>query len=103
LRFRRAFRYPPYARLLLALFADPDLAKAHRAAREGFAALAASPVAAHVKLLGPAPAPLERLKGVWRYHVVVNAEEREAIAEAARVLAALPDAPKLDVDPQNLL
>jgi primosomal protein N' (replication factor Y) len=103
LRFRRAFRYPPYTRLLLALFADADLAKAHRAAGEGFTALLSSPVAAHVKVLGPAPAPLERLKGVWRYHILVKSEKREAIAEAARVLAALPSPPKLDVDPQNLL
>jgi primosomal protein N' (replication factor Y) len=103
LRFRKAFRYPPYTRLLLALFADADLAKAHRAAGQGFAALLSSPVASQVKLLGPAPAPLERLKGVWRYHLVVKAEKREAIAEAARLLAALPDPPKLDVDPQNLL
>ncbi len=33
----------------------------------------------------------------------MKAETREAIAEAARLLAALPDPPKLDVDPQNLL
>ena len=103
LRFRKAFRYPPYTRLLLALFADSDLAKAHRLAGEAFTALLSSPVAARVKLLGPAPAPLERLKGLWRYHLVVKAEKREAIAEAAHVLAGLPDPPKLDVDPQNLL
>jgi primosomal protein N' (replication factor Y) len=103
LRFRKAFRYPPYTRLLLALFADADLAKAHRAAGQGFAALLSSAVASKVKLLGPAPAPLERLKGVWRYHILVKAEKREAIAEAARLLASLPDPPKLDVDPQNLL
>ena len=84
LRFRKAFRYPPYTRLLLALFSDADLAKAHRAAGQAFAALASAPVASRVKLLGPAPAPLERLKGVWRYHLVVKAETREAIAEAAR-------------------
>jgi primosomal protein N' (replication factor Y) len=103
LRFRRAFRYPPYTRLLLALSSDADLAKAHRAAGQAFTALLSSPVAAKVKVLGPAPAPLERLKGVWRYHLVVKSEKREAIAEAARLLAALPDPPKLDVDPQNLL
>ncbi|HTS03268.1 MAG TPA: primosomal protein N' [Thermoanaerobaculia bacterium] len=103
LRFRKAFRYPPYTRLLLALFADRDLAKAHRTAREAFAALQSSAVAATVKLLGPAPAPLERLKGLWRYHILVKAEKREAIAETAKLLASLPDPPKLDVDPQNLL
>ena len=74
LRFRKAFRYPPYTRLLLAVFADADLAKAHRAAGQAFAVLVAAPVAARVRILGPAPAPLERLKGVWRYHLVVKAE-----------------------------
>ena len=103
LRFRKAFRYPPYTHLLLALFADADLAKAHGAAGQAFAALLSSPVAPRVKLLGPAPAPIERLKGLWRYHLLVKAERRDAIAEAGRLLAALPHPPRLDVDPQNLL
>jgi primosomal protein N' (replication factor Y) len=103
LRFRKAFRYPPYTHLLLALFTDAELPKAHRAAGVAFAALASADVAREIRILGPAPAPLERLKGVWRYHLVIKAERREAIAEAGRLLAALPDPPRLDVDPQNLL
>ena len=103
LRFRKAFRYPPYTHLLLALFADVELSKAHHAAGAAFAALASAAVARDIRILGPAPAPLERLKGLWRYHLLVKAEKREAIAEAGRLLAALPDPPRLDVDPQNLL
>jgi primosomal protein N' (replication factor Y) len=103
LRFRRAFRYPPFARLLLALFSDPDLAKASRAAQEARAALLASPVAARIRLFGPAPAPLDRLKGQHRIHLLVKADRRSTIAEAGERLAALPSPPRLDVDPQNLL
>ena len=103
LRYRKTFRYPPYTHLLLALFADVELPKAHRAAGAAFKALAAADVAREIRILGPAPAPLERLKGVWRYHLLVKAERREAIAEAGRLLAALPEPPRLDVDPQNLL
>ena len=103
LRFRRAFRYPPYTHLLLALFAHLELPKAHAAAGAAFAALASAEVAREIRILGPAPAPLERLKGLWRYHLLVKAERREAIAEAGHLLAALPDPPRLDVDPQNLL
>jgi primosomal protein N' (replication factor Y) len=103
LRFRKAFRYPPYTHLLLALFADVELPKAHREAGAAFAALASADVAREIRILGPAPAPLERLKGLWRYHLVIKAERREAIAEAGRLLAALPQPPRLDVDPQNLL
>ena len=103
LRFRKAFRYPPYTHLLLALFVDVELPKAHHAAGAAFAALASAEVAREIRILGPAPAPLERLKGLWRYHLLIKAERREAIAEAGRLLAALPDPPRLDVDPQNLL
>jgi primosomal protein N' (replication factor Y) (superfamily II helicase) len=103
LRFRKAFRYPPYTHLLLALFVDVELPKAHRAAGAAFAVLASADVAREIRILGPAPAPLERLKGLWRYHLLIKAERREAIAEAGRLLAALPEPPRLDVDPQNLL
>ncbi len=103
LRFRRAFRYPPYAHLLLALWTAAEARDAEAAARVGAATLLDSSVAPRLRVLGPAPAPLERLHGAWRFHVLVKAEAREAIAEAGRVLAALQDAPRLDVDPQNLL
>jgi primosomal protein N' len=52
---------------------------------------------------GPGPAPIERLRGQWRHHLLLKSESREALAEAGRVLAALPEPPKLDVDPQDLL
>jgi primosomal protein N' (replication factor Y) len=103
LRFRRAFRYPPFAYLLLALFADADRSRAESAARAAAAALVSSAVASRVRLLGPAPAPLERLKGAWRFHLLLKADRRGAIAEAGELLAALPSPPKLDVDPQSLL
>ena len=103
LRFRRTFRYPPSTHLLLALWTDPDAEAAFRSAVEGSAALAASPVAPTVKLLGPAPAPLERLKGLSRVQLLVRSESREALAPAGTLLAALEVPPRLDVDPQSLL
>jgi primosomal protein N' (replication factor Y) len=103
LRFRRAFRYPPYSHLLLALFAHADRERAESGARAAAAAVAGATVSAKVRLLGPAPAPLERLKGVWRFHILLKADRREALAEAGALLAELPEPPRLDVDPQSLL
>ena len=103
LRFRRTFRYPPFTHLLLALWADADAATAFRAATEGSAAVSSSPVAGTVRLLGPAPAPLERLKGLSRVQLLVRSESREALAAAGAVLSSLEVPPRLDVDPQNLL
>jgi primosomal protein N' (replication factor Y) len=103
LRFRRTFRYPPFTHLLLALWADADAATAFRAATEGSAAVSSSPIAGSVRLLGPAPAPLERLKGLSRVQLLIRSESREALAAAGAVLSSLEVPPRLDVDPQNLL
>lgn len=103
LRFRRAFRYPPFTHLLLALWADADRDRAEKAAAEGTEALRRSDAGRNVRVLGPAPAPLERLKGTWRFQTVAKAESRAAIARAGAVLSALTDPPRLDVDPQSLL
>jgi primosomal protein N' (replication factor Y) len=103
LRFRRAFRYPPFSYLLLALFANADRAKAETAARAAAAVLAAAKVGARLRLLGPAPAPIERIKGLWRFHLLLKSDERGALGEAGALLSALPEPARLDMDPQSLL
>lgn len=100
LRFRRTFGYPPFSHLLLALWTAKELSEAERAAREGRAALASLP---RLRLQGPAPAPLERLKGLYRVQLLVRSASREALAEAGERLRGLDAPPRLDRDPQNLL
>lgn len=102
LGFRRLYRYPPFTRLLLALWADDDASAARAQAQEGFAALQAV-AGKGTRLLGPAPAPIERIQGRWRFHLLVKAGTRGEIAAAGRVLAGLGHPPKIDVDPQNML
>jgi primosomal protein N' (replication factor Y) (superfamily II helicase) len=100
LRFRRTFGYPPFSHLLLALWTAKELAEAESAARAGRAAIASHP---RLRLLGPAPAPLERLKGLYRVQLLARSDSREALAEAGDRLRALPVPPRLDRDPQSLL
>jgi primosomal protein N' (replication factor Y) (superfamily II helicase) len=100
LRFRRTLGYPPFGHLLLALWTAKELAEAEAAARAGRSAIAAFP---RLRLLGPAPAPLERLKGLYRVQLLVKSDSREALAEAGEALRALDRPPKLDRDPQSLL
>jgi len=100
LRFRRAFSYPPFSHLLLALWTAKELPAAEAAARAGRAAVAGL---ARVRLLGPAPAPLERLKGLYRVQLLLRSDAREALAEAGERLRSLPEPPRLDRDPQSLL
>lgn len=100
LRFRRTFGYPPFSHLLLALWTAKELSEAESAARAGRAAIASFP---RLRLLGPAPAPLERLKGLYRMQLLARSDSREALAEAGERLRALPVPPRLDRDPQSLL
>ena len=100
LRYRRALGYPPFSHLLLALWTAKGSAEAEAAARAGRAAIADLP---RLRLLGPAPAPLERLKGLYRVQLLVRSDSREALAAAGERLRELPEPPRLDRDPQSLL
>ncbi|HEY8395082.1 MAG TPA: hypothetical protein VIK92_09825, partial [Thermaerobacter sp.] len=57
-----------------------------------------------------APAPIERLRGRWRWHVLARATDQDALLEAtraaaSRVRASLPDDVllQLDADPMSML
>jgi len=58
-----------------------------------------------VRTLGPAPAPLERLRGQWRFQLLLRAPSSTQIHRLLR--AVLPAKPAydlaIDVDPQQLL
>ncbi|MEP6995063.1 MAG: primosomal protein N', partial [Acidobacteriota bacterium] len=60
-----------------------------------------------LRMSGPAPAPLERLQGRWRFQILLRAPDRRAVLQALE--AAIPDRPAagshvaVDVDPQDLM
>ena len=104
LEFRRTFFYPPFSELAAILVSAEDRGKAEEAAAALGRTLAAEKA---VRLSGPAPAPLERLQGRWRFQILLRAPDRRAVLAALE--AAVPErAPAgvqiaVDVDPQDLL
>ena len=103
LRFREAFRYPPTTRLALVRY---------EAVRENVAVAAAEaaarsldPAPAGLRVIGPAPAPLERLRGKWRVQLLLTAPTRPPLRAALAAVAALPLSRSvhriIDVDPQS--
>ena len=44
-----------------------------------------------VRVLGPAAAPIVRLKRIYRYHFVLKAEQRQAIGAALRAMLAFAE------------
>ncbi len=106
LAFRKQAGYPPFSRLVRVL--------CEGRAAERVVALAAElrarvPVRDDIAVLGPAPAPIERIKDRVRHHFLVKATSPEAFALA---VAALRDAESfststlrvtLDVDPAAMM
>lgn len=105
LEFRRVFFYPPFCELAALLVSSNDRDRAADAADSLGRALGAS--ASALRLSGPAPAPLERLQGKWRFQILLRAADRRAILAALE--AAVPERPPagttiaVDVDPQDLM
>jgi primosomal protein N' (replication factor Y) len=103
LRYRKAFRYPPATRLALVRFEAASESAAVAAAQA--AARAIEPVPAGMRVVGPAPAPLARLRGKWRVQMLLLAPTRPPLREALTVISAL-SVPRavhrvIDVDPQS--
>jgi primosomal protein N' (replication factor Y) len=106
---RASLGLPPLRRLVLALCSSEDEAAAQRAAETlGRAADEAARGADDYSRLGPAPAPLARLRGRFRWQLLVAGGE----GTAARAGRALADAARevergvqasVDVDPQSML
>jgi primosomal protein N' (replication factor Y) len=56
-----------------------------------------------LSVLGPAPCPIARLKGRWRWHVLVKASEPRAIGRVVRAIGARGRSVIVDRDPVSLL
>lgn len=105
LRFREVFGYPPYSRMVLVLSRDARREQAAGRLAEVAARLSRHPAAGALRVSGPAPAPLERLRGEWRYQLIVRSPQggvlRRAVAEALGTRAG--GELTVDVDPYQLL
>ncbi len=106
---RRGARYPPFTALANVLVQSESLPEALAwAGTLGRWLAAAKPPG--VRALGPAAAPLSRLKRIFRYHFVLRAERRDALRACLRGLFAAADAegvPRralgIDVDALHLM
>jgi primosomal protein N' (replication factor Y) len=103
LRYRQAFRYPPATRLALVRFEAARETAATGAAQA--AARAAEPAPAGLRVVGPTPAPLARLRGKWRVQLLLLAPTRPPLRDALKAISALT-VPRgvhrvIDVDPQS--
>jgi primosomal protein N' (replication factor Y) len=103
--FRRAFSYPPEGFLALLGVQGPSPVKARSLAEEVARSAREHAMAKHLRILGPAPAPLSRLKSLHRFQVLLRAARREPLHTVVQHVLGAHTSHRLivDMDPQNLL
>ena len=107
-QFRKTFHYPPVTSMIALLFRGERADLVERAASDCGRMLeeALQPLAG-TRIQGPAPAPLSRIKGVWRYQILLRSRQRTALRRAVEAVVV----PRkwrgveiaIDVDPINIL
>jgi primosomal protein N' (replication factor Y) (superfamily II helicase) len=111
LGLRRELMYPPYARMTLVRVEGADARRVGALAAKAASALGRFAKPDALRVLGPAPAPLERIKRRYRWQVVVKStglkEMREALSTMRAELAPLAEGEDIylaiDIDPVNML
>jgi primosomal protein N' (replication factor Y) len=108
-RYRRALFYPPFSALAGIVVMDRNPDRAAQAARDTGQFLAGLHEE-RLRVLGPAPAPLERIKRVHRHQLLIKAVSRDVLHRALGKLQSHLEGLRLgstrimiDVDPVSLM
>jgi primosomal protein N' (replication factor Y) (superfamily II helicase) len=106
LAFRRAMRYPPMVSVINTIVRAPTFSRAMDDAAKLAERLRRAD-ARDIRVLGPAPAPLGRLRGEYRVQLLIKGTGRRKIREAVKsALAAESSLQRrvvVDVDPISVL
>ncbi len=103
---RMEAHYPPYHRMVMVRFDSLSAGVAEREASR-LAALARDLVRGEADVMGPSPAPIERVKNRFRYRCILRAAKRAPLYRAAHAIAAAKVDRRvriiIDVDPVSML
>jgi primosomal protein N' (replication factor Y) len=82
-QYRQNHSYPPFVALASLLVHGPDLGRVRNDSLELRKQLDAANEQRHCRILGPAPAPLARLKGEHRFQLLLKSRSRRHLREVA--------------------
>src|SRR5262249_41893099 len=107
IKFREELKYPPFSRFANVIINDEDSATVRQRAKVVAIAFQKS-VPKEVELIGPAPAPLSKLKNTYRWHLAVRAPVEAPLSEIVRQgLTRLSSTERrhiaVDIDPQSMV
>lgn len=108
--FREELSYPPFSTLANLVVSDEDETEVQRRAERLANALRATFLAQKIggSVLGPAPAPLSKLRGRYRWHILVKTPSPGRMQQVlSQTLASVPPEIRqgvtVDVDPMNMM
>lgn len=106
LEFREMMNFPPFSRMIAVFFRGGDDEKTSRAAAD-FAQALTPYLHDGITLAGPIRAPIERIRGQYRYLLTLRGKKLANLRSALRVLALHRNwdgaEVAVDVDPQTLM
>jgi primosomal protein N' (replication factor Y) len=102
---RRELNYPPFSHVALVRLDGKDEAEVASEAKR--LALLVEELRSNVEILGPAPAPISRLRDRYRYRFMLRSSERGPLRAALLCIVRAPLRRQVhttvDVDPLNML
>jgi primosomal protein N' (replication factor Y) len=108
IHFRRMMRYPPFSAMANVLVRAEKQETAMRMSAE--LGMIMTPMPENLKIMGPAEAPVPRLKNEFRYQFLIKAANRKALNELLQQIRAFALRRKwgvtalvIDVDPLTLM
>ncbi len=110
MHYRQHFNFPPYVALAALLIRGTELTQVETTAAQLRAALEAANPENACRVLGPAPAPLARIKNEHRWQILVKAPNRAKLRRTIDLALANAEAEgcpmrlvSLEIDPVNMM
>lgn len=102
---RAQYHMPPFGKLVGVILSGPDMAEVLEVGR---ALAKAAPVEHGVDIVGPAPAPMARIRGQHRFRMLLHAKKHVKVQKLVRdwVLSVKPKSGvriKVDIDPYSFM
>ena len=109
-KYRRWMHYPPYGVLANVLIQSPKLEEAARWSSTLGNYFVQNQNNGAVRVLGPCTAPIARIKGIYRFHMILKSATRKALNAALRGMLSHADTSSIprknitvDIDAQRLM
>jgi primosomal protein N' (replication factor Y) len=104
---RKELSYPPFSKLIRIIFRFRTKEKANKIT-SSISVRIRTMAHKNIEVLGPAPAPVEKIRNLWRWHLILKGRNAKELRRTAKEIVNKLDLTRdvkvdIDVDPINLL